>query len=97
MTVHPTEPSAGSCMSGPFFVKRGMSFKKTIVKDYVRQEFACVRVTALEGSLGMLKEHYSLRRVKLRKKETEILYIFSGALHLECSAVGGLIGEERAD
>ena len=35
----------------------------------------------LAGSLKiqeLQKEHYSLRRVKARKKETEILYIFFG-------------------
>ena len=32
----------------------------------------------MEGSFGTLKEHYSLRRIKARKKETEILYIFIG-------------------
>lgn len=32
----------------------------------------------MEGSLGTQKEHYSLRRVKVRKKDTEILYIFFG-------------------
>ena len=32
----------------------------------------------MEGSFGTQKEHYDLRRVKARKKETEILYIFFG-------------------
>ena len=48
------------------------------VKDYVRQELARVRATSMEGSFGTQKEHYSLGRVKARKKETEILYIFFG-------------------
>ena len=48
------------------------------VKDYVRQELARVRATSMEGSFGTQKEHYSLGRVKVRKKETEILYIFFG-------------------
>ena len=30
----------------------------------------------MEGSFGTQKEQYSLRRIKARKKETEILYIF---------------------
>ena len=47
-------------------------------KDFVRQELAKVRATTMEGSFGTQKEHYSLRRVKARKKETEILYIFFG-------------------
>ena len=30
----------------------------------------------MEGSFGIQKEHYDLRRVKARTKRTEILYIF---------------------
>ena len=32
----------------------------------------------MKGSFGTQKEHYSMRRIKARKKETEILYIFFG-------------------
>ena len=32
----------------------------------------------MEGSFGTQKEYYDLRRVKARKKVTEILYIFFG-------------------
>ena len=32
----------------------------------------------MEGSFGTQKEHYSLRRIKAWKKETELLYIFFG-------------------
>ena len=60
------------------FAKRGKPFKKTNAKDFVRQELARVRATVMEGSFGTQKEHYSLRRIKARKKETEILYIFFG-------------------
>ena len=47
-------------------------------KDLVRKELARVRATAMEGSFGTQKEHYDLRRVKARTKQTEILYIFFG-------------------
>jgi len=62
------------------FVKRGRPFseEKKKEKDFVRQELARVRATAMEGSFGTQKEHYSLKRVKARKKETEIMYIFFG-------------------
>ena len=60
------------------FVKRGKPFKSANAKDFVRQELARVRATVMEGSFGTQKEHYSLRRIKARKKETEILYIFFG-------------------
>ena len=42
-------------------------------KDLVRRELARVRATAMEGSFGTQKEHYDLRRVKVRTKRTEIL------------------------
>ena len=60
------------------FVKRGKPFKEMNEKDFVRQELARVRATAMEGSFGTQKEHYSMRRIKARRKETEILYIFFG-------------------
>ena len=60
------------------FVKRGRPSQTAKEKDFVRQEFARVRATTMEGSFGTQKEHYSMRRIKARKKETEILYIFFG-------------------
>lgn len=61
------------------FVKRGRPFgEKKKEKDLVRTELARVRATAMEGSFGTQKEHYVLRRVKVRTKRTEILYIFFG-------------------
>lgn len=61
------------------FVKRGRPFgegKKN--KETVRQELARVRATAMEGSFGTQKEHYDLKRIKARTKQTEVLYIFFG-------------------
>ena len=61
------------------FVKRGRpSLEGKKEKDFVRQELARVRATTMEGSFGTQKEHYSLKRVKARKKVTEIMYIFFG-------------------
>ena len=60
------------------FVKRGKPFKEMNEKDFVRQELARVRATVMEGSFGTQKEHYAMRRIKARRKETEILYIFFG-------------------
>ena len=61
------------------FVKRGRPFsEEKKEKDDVRQELARVRATAMEGSFGTQKEHYDLKRVKARTKQTEILYIFFG-------------------
>ena len=60
------------------FVNRGRPAAENTEKDYVRQELARVRATAMEGSFGTQKEHYDMRRIKARKKKTEILYIFFG-------------------
>lgn len=56
------------------FAQKGKRAKEKREKDFVRQELARARATAMEGSFGTQKEHYSLRRNKARKKETEILY-----------------------
>ena len=60
------------------FVKRGRPSAEMKEKDFVRQELARVRATAMEGSFGTQKEHYAMRRIKARKKKTEVLYIFFG-------------------
>lgn len=60
------------------FVNRGRPSAEKNDKDYVRQELARVRVTAMEGSFGTQKEHYAMQRIKARTKKTEILYIFFG-------------------
>ena len=54
------------------FVQKGKRAKEKREKDFVRQELARMRATAMamEGSFGTQKEHYSLRRIKARKKET---------------------------
>lgn len=46
--------------------------------DDIMMELVRVRETAMEGSFGIQKDHYDLRRVKARTKRTEILYIFFG-------------------
>ena len=60
------------------FVKRGRPSTEKKERDFVRQELARVRATAMEGSFGTQKEHYAMRRIRARKKKTEILYIFFG-------------------
>ena len=60
------------------FVKRGRPTDEKTEKDFVRQELARVGATTMEGSFGTQKEHYAMRRIKARKKKTEILDIFFG-------------------
>ena len=70
------------------FARRGRpSAENKREEDYVRKELARVRATQMEGSFGTQKEHYAMRRIKARKKKTEILYVFFGihtanAVHL---------------
>ena len=57
------------------FVKRGRPSLVKKENDIICKELARVRATRMEGSL---KEHYGLKRIKARTKQTEILYIFFG-------------------
>ena len=78
------------------FVKRGRPFsEEKKEKDFVRQELARVRATAMEGSFGTQKEHYSLKRVKARKKETEIMYIFFGIHTANVVQLAARIAEQQ--
>ena len=77
------------------FVKRGRP--ATEKKDHVRQELARVRATAMEGSFGTQKEHYAMRRIKARRKRTEILYIFFGVHAANVAHLAErLAGQEQA-
>ena len=49
----------------------------------------------MEGSFGTQKEHYDLRRVKTRTKQSEILYIFFGIHTANVVQLKGRI-EQRA-
>lgn len=77
------------------FAKRGRPAGKKTDKDFVRQELARVRATSMEGSFGTQKEHYALRRVKARKRKTEIMYIFFGIHTANVVQLAGKIAEEE--
>jgi hypothetical protein len=77
------------------FVKRGRPTTEKNDKDYVRQELARVRATAMEGSFGTQKEHYDMRRIKARKKKTEILYIFFGIHTANVVHLAGRLAEQE--
>ena len=77
------------------FVKRGRPTTEKNGKDYVRQELARVRATAMEGSFGTQKEHYDMRRIKARKKKTEILYIFFGIHTANVVHLAGRLAEQE--
>ena len=77
------------------FVKRGRPTQEKKEQDYVRQELARVRATAMEGSFGIQKEHYAMRRIKARKKETEILYIFFGIHTANAVLLAGQLTQQQ--
>jgi Transposase domain (DUF772). len=60
------------------FVRKGRAGKDEAERKILRRELSKERATRLEGSFGTQKNHYGLQRVKARKKETEILWIFFG-------------------
>lgn len=60
------------------FVKRGRPSLVKKENDIICKELARVRATRMEGSFGTQKEHYGLKRIKARTKQTEVLYIFFG-------------------
>jgi hypothetical protein len=48
----------------------------------------------MEGSFGTQKEHYAMRRVKARKKQTEILYVFFGMHTANAVHLAGRLAEQ---
>lgn len=60
------------------FVRKGKPVKDEKERKALRQELSRERSTRLEGSFGTQKLHYSLLKVRARKQETEMLWIFFG-------------------
>lgn len=60
------------------FKPKGRQGKDKEQKKALRDSLSVIRGTVLEGSFGNEKNHYLLRKVKARTKETEIAWIFFG-------------------
>ncbi len=60
------------------FVPKGRQPKDDEGMKAVRKRLNIARSTILEGSFGVEKQHYSLRRIKARTKRNEILWILFG-------------------
>ena len=60
------------------FVRKGRAAKDEPLRKVLRSELSKERATRLEGSFGTQKQHYSLARIKVRNRKTEILWIFFG-------------------
>ena len=58
------------------FVRKGRAGKDEDQLKAMRSVLSKERSTRIEGSFGTEKEHYGLHKVKVRTKETEILWIF---------------------
>ena len=60
------------------FVRKGRAGKDEEQMKIIRSILSKERATRLEGSFGTEKQHYNLQKVKARREETEILWIFFG-------------------
>jgi len=60
------------------FKRKGRASKDENQKSALRVALGKARATILEGSFGNEKNHYSLKKIKARTKETEIAWIFFG-------------------
>jgi hypothetical protein len=60
------------------FVRKGRAGKHEHHRLQLASQIKKERASRLEGSFGKEKEHYHLKRIKARTKETEILWIFFG-------------------
>ena len=60
------------------FVRKGRAAKDEPLRKVLRGELSKERATRFEGSFGTQKQHYSLARIKVRNRKTEILWIFFG-------------------
>ena len=58
------------------FVRKGPKAKDEVQRQQVRSTLAKARSTRLEGSFGTEKQHYGLQKVKAKRIETEIAWIF---------------------
>ena len=60
------------------FLRKGRASRDEDQVQQMRKLLNKERSTRLEGSFGTEKQHYSLDRIKARRKPTEILWIFFG-------------------
>lgn len=60
------------------FVPKGRQGQEKEQADALRGALGVARSTVLEGSFGNEKNHYLLRKVRARTKETEVAWIFFG-------------------
>ena len=60
------------------FKRKGRASKNELQRKALAKVITTERASRLEGSFGKEKEHYLLKKIKARTKQTEILWIFFG-------------------
>ena len=60
------------------FKRKGRQSKDEDQKEALRQGLNNARATKLEGSYGNEKNHYLLNKIKARREDTEVVWIFFG-------------------
>jgi len=81
--IYATNKTRKYCSSRPdpiytSFTRKGKQAKDEHERKIMRSLLSKERSTRLEGSFGTEKEHYNLRKIKARTRETEILWILFG-------------------
>jgi hypothetical protein len=79
------------------FAQKGRKLPEDDERRQIRKELARVRATAMEGSFGTQKEHYSLRKVQAMTRKTEILYIFFGIHAANLVTLAGRLSEKQVE
>lgn len=78
------------------FKRKGRaSLKHENHRKNISRQITKERASRLEGSFGTEKEHYSLRNVKARTKENEILWIFLGIHTMNAKNIARRIHQKR--
>jgi len=82
-SIYATNKTRKYCSSRPSpvytsFNPKGKKAKDEAQRSKLRSILSKERSTRLEGSFGTEKEHYNLRKIKARTKQTEILWILFG-------------------
>lgn len=78
------------------FKRKGRaSVKHEANRKKISQQITKERASRLEGSFGTEKEHYLLRKIKARTKETEILWIFLGIHTMNAKNIARRIHQQR--
>ena len=77
------------------FKRKGKAGKYENQRKALASELRKERATRMEGSFGTEKEYYGLQRIKARKKETEILWIFFGVHTANAVRIAKRLSQEK--